>query len=327
MKQFSTIALAAVLVSGVATNMWAKGGKAYTSAAEAGEDFAFQGEYVGEIEKEGQASPWGGNLIALGEGKFRAVGFPGGLPGDGWNGEKIPPAEGTREGNKLVCTNDHVKLVFENGAMTAFNSGGDKIGSMKKVERKSPTLGAKPPAGAVVLYAGPDDAEKWENGRADDDGNLMQGVTSKHKTQSFTAHLEFRLPFMPESQGQARGNSGYYVQGRYEVQMLDSFGLEGLDNECGGIYKASRPKVNMCYPPLSWQTYDVDFTSAEFEGGKKVKNARITVKHNGVVIHENLELPGATPGGKSGETPEPGAVFLQDHGNPVRYRNIWIVEK
>jgi hypothetical protein len=154
----------------------------------------------------------------------------------------------------------------------------------------------------------------------------MQGATSKDAFKSHQLHLEFCLPYMPEARGQGRGNSGLYVAGRYEIQLLDSFGLEGKDNECGGIYKISRPAVNMCLPPLSWQTYDLEFTAPTFDdSGKKVANGRITVRHNGVVIHDNIELPHPTPGGKGGAESDPGPIFLQDHGNPVRYRNIWVV--
>jgi hypothetical protein len=132
---------------------------------------------------------------------------------------------------------------------------------------------------------------------------------------------------MPMSTGQARGNSGVYVQSRYEVQVLDSFGLEGKNNECGGIYSIAEPVVNMCLPPLSWQTYDFDFTAARYNvAGEKIKNARITVRHNGVVIHDDIELTHGTPG-RHPEDPGPEALFMQDHGNPVVYRNIWIVEK
>jgi hypothetical protein len=141
-------------------------------------------------------------------------------------------------------------------------------------------------------------------------------------------HIEFRLPWMPKARGQGRGNSGLYVTGRYEVQMLDSFGLAGADNECGGIYKVAEPKQNLCYPPLRWQTYDVDFTAAKFDAeGKKTANAKLTVKHNGYPIHENLEIPGPTGGARSSDEKGPGPVFLQDHSNPVRYRNIWVVKK
>lgn len=118
-----------------------------------------------------------------------------------------------------------------------------------------------------------------------------------------------------------------YVNGRYEVQVLDSFGLTGESNECGGIYKVSVPKVNMCFPPLTWQTYDIDFTAPKYDdSGKKTENARVTVKHNGFVIHDNLELPKETPG-RHKESPEADEIYLQGHKNPVVYRNIWVVEK
>ncbi len=150
---------------------------------------------------------------------------------------------------------------------------------------------------------------------------------TKKKFGDHELHIEFRTPFMSQARGQARGNSGVYIQGRYELQVLDSFGLEGKDNECGGIYKISRPLVNMCYPPLSWQTYDIEFVSAKYDkDDKKTNNARTTIRHNDVVIHDNLELPRSTPG-RFDEGPGPAALFLQNHGNPVVYRNVWVVEK
>lgn len=134
---------------------------------------------------------------------------------------------------------------------------------------------------------------------------------------------------MPKETGQARGNSGVYLQDRYELQVLDSFGLKGVDNECGGIYKEASPKVNMCFPPMAWQTYDIDFTAPEFDAaGKKTKPAKVTIKHNGVVIHDGLELKSNTPGGFfKTEVPEPGSLYLQNHGDPVVFNNIWIISK
>ena len=109
--------------------------------------------------------------------------------------------------------------------------------------------------------------------------------------------------------------------------MLDSFGLEGKNNECGGVYSIAEPNVNMCLPPLTWQTYDIAFTAATFDAKDvKTKSARMTVRLNGVVIHEDLELPGTTGGGDP-ESPEPGALHLQDHWNPVFYRNLWVVPR
>lgn len=161
-----------------------------------------------------------------------------------------------------------------------------------------------------------------------DDGLLMQGATSKAKFQSYTLHLEFQLPYMPAARGQGRGNSGCYAQGRYEVQILDSFGLDGLNNECGGIYSVKAPGVNMCFPPLAWQTYDIDFTAAKYDSdGKKTADAKLTVKHNGVEIHKDVSIPKTTTAAPVAEGPEPGPLYLQDHGNPVRFRNIWVVEK
>lgn len=143
--------------------------------------------------------------------------------------------------------------------------------------------------------------------------------------------MEFRTPLEPERRGQGRGNSGVYVQFRYEVQVLESYGLEGKDNECGGMYAVATPLVNMCAPPLQWQTYDIEYHAAEYnEERERVKNSRITVVHNGVVIHDDVELTvDSTAGGRSGPSGpgiQKGGLLLQDHGNLVRYRNIWVQE-
>ena len=141
-----------------------------------------------------------------------------------------------------------------------------------------------------MLFDGKD-AEQFSPGKLTADGLLAAGAASKRKFQSCQLHVEFLLPFMPAARGQGRGNSGCYLQGRYEVQMLDSFGLKGENNECGGIYSIKAPDVNMCFPPLSWQTYDIDYTAAQYEDGKKVKNATMTVKHNGVLVHDRSSCP------------------------------------
>jgi len=124
---------------------------------------------------------------------------------------------------------------------------------------------------------------------------------------------------------QSRGNSGVYVQGRYEVQVLDSFAEPPADNYCGGIYKIAAPLVNACLPPGEWQTYDITFYAPRYDdSGKKIKNAQITVYHNGTLIHDKLELPHPTPGGVSETEAKTGPLYLQNHGDAVQYRNIWV---
>jgi hypothetical protein len=226
----------------------------------------------------------------------------------------------------VVFPGEQARGEIKDGLLRVLLPNNDVIAELKKVERKSPTLGAKSPQGAIVLFDGRS-AEQFNPGKMTDDGLLAAGAATKQKFQSCQLHVEFLLPFMPAARGQARGNSGCYLQGRYEVQMLDSFGLKGEDNECGGIYSIKAPDVNMCFPPLAWQTYDIDYTSARYEGDKKVKDATMTVKHNGVPVHNHVELPHITTAAPMAEGPSPGPIYLQDHGNPVRYRNIWLVER
>ena len=153
------------------------------------------------------------------------------------------------------------------------------------------------------------------------------GIVSKHAFKDHTLHVEFRTPFMPEAEGQGRGNSGVYLQGRYEVQILDSYGLKGETNECGGIYQVAVPRVNMAAPPLQWQTYDITFKAPRFdENGVKTKDAQITVLHNGVMIHKNQSIPFPTAANIGGDIREAQGLHLQDHGNPVQFRNIWAIE-
>ncbi len=288
-------------------------------------DFKIQGEYAGTIVTLDGQKALGVQVIALGGGKFHAVGHIGGLPGAGWDGSEKKECDGELKDRAVRFTSPEHVAVLKDGVIDITVAGAN-LGQLKRVERASPTLGAKPPQGANVLFDG-SSASKFTKGRLTEDGLLMQGCSSEDKFQSCSLHIEFRTPFMPAARGQGRGNSGIYLQGRYEVQMLDSFGLKGEDNECGGLYKIAKPKVNMCLPPLAWQTYDIDFTAAQYEGDKKVKNALLTVKHNGILIHENVELPGSTTAAPNKEAADPGPIYLQDHGNPVRYRNIWVAPK
>lgn len=201
---------------------------------------------------------------------------------------------------------------------------------LQRINPKSPTLGMAPPEGAVVLFDGTNlDAFQPRPSHV---VNGAMGVASKRdfvsKQQfgSHRLHIEFMPPLMPDHHGQARGNSGVYVQGRYEVQVLDSFGDPVADNHCGGIYSQSTPSTNACFPPGTWQTYDIVFRAPKFDAnGKKVKNARITVQQNGVVIHDHVNLTACTPGGVSGKEAPKGPLFLQNHGDAVKFQNIWIL--
>ena len=152
-------------------------------------------------------------------------------------------------------------------------------------------------------------------------------IQTKQKFVDQKLHVEFRTPLLPDQTGQNRGNSGVFLQNRYEVQILESYGLSGENNDCGGIYKLAIPRVNMCAPPLQWQTFDIEFRAARFDSDwNKTEDARITVYHNGVLIHENLPIPDKTTGSQVTATSEPDSWSLQDHGNPVWFRNIWLVE-
>ena len=298
-------------------------GPCYLDPNEAGPDYAVQGEYVGTAGSE----KIGVQVVARGKGQFMAVICQGGLPGEGYTRDKKKVTlQGATKDGKTVFegATDKYEAVIENGKLTGRTDTGEKIAA-ERIIRKSPTLGAKPPAGAIVLFDGTN-TDAWINARVDKRGLLEVDAETKTDLPDGTLHVEFLLPFKPETIGQDRGNSGIYLQRRYEVQVLDSFGLEGKTGECGAMYMKIPPLVNMCYPPLTWQTYDIDFEAAKWEDGKKVKDMSLTVRHNGVVVQDNLNLKGPTGVGRK-ESPEGGPLWLQGHKNPVFYRNIWLVPK
>ena len=292
-------------------------------------DYAVQGEYVGKLDSADDESKVGIQVVAQGQGKFIGVAYPGGLPGAGWTGEEKIPLTGTRKGDivGLQGGKDGAKGsgVWKNGQI-AYKDADGNAGTAKKVVRRSSTMGAKAPGGAVVLFDG-STARHFKGGRLEK-GLLREGVTSFRNFGDFHLHMEFKLNYAPSRRGQGRSNSGIYMQGRYEMQILDSFGLAGKHNECGGIYEIKDPDLNMCLPPLQWQTYDIDFTAARYDkAGKKTAGAKLTARHNGVLIHKNVDVPRSTRASPVREGVDLGPVYIQNHGNPLHFRNIWLVEK
>jgi len=197
-----------------------------------------------------------------------------------------------------------------------------------------------PPSDAIILFDGKD-LNEWTSNSGDpaewivEDGAMIVkprtgAIKTKQKFGDFQLHIEWKSPTEIVGEGQGRGNSGIFMMEKYELQVLDSYVSKTYPNgQAGSIYKQSMPLVNACKAPGEWQTYDVIFMAPVFtEKGDLKAPARITVLHNGVLIQNNFELKGPTeynripmyePHGK-------GSLMLQDHGNPVSFRNIWVRE-
>ena len=255
----------------------------------------------------------------------------------------------TGKGDKLTGSSKTGKAAEWVARLTADSLTGTVEGdsrktsfSLKRVMRLSHRLGAKPPSGATVLLSSKttDLSETFTRGGGKPcgwkllKGGVMQCVPrggsalTKKKFGSVHLHVEFRTAFMPEAKGQGRSNSGLYIQNRYECQVLDSYGLKGVANECGGMYRAVEPRVNMCAPPRQWQSYDIFFRAPKFDasGAKQIEGAHISVVHNGVLIHNDVVLKkGTGMGGRRKPIPAE-FLLLQDHGNPVEFRNIWAAD-
>ncbi len=188
----------------------------------------------------------------------------------------------------------------------------------------------------IVLFDGTglDGWFKCGGGEADwtVDGDTMTvnhgNIVTKETFGDALLHVEFREPDMPDEKGQGKGNSGVYVHGCYEIQVLDSYGVKNPGKgDCAAIYDMYPPLVNACKPALEWQTYDILIRAPRFGLTGKVKeDGRISVFHNGLPVHNNAVLPRVTPGGLSDKVVAEGPLMLQDHGNPVSYRNIWVIK-
>ena len=316
-----------------------------SSAADVESDFKYQGEYIGKVET---VSPvLGAQVVAKGNGGFTAAFLLGGLPGMGWDTASRTEQAGTQQTDGVHFqptdpAKGYTAAVSADGSTISGKTPKGEFFILNKVVRRSPTLDSLPPPGpnTVVLFNGTDlsafvkGTAVMDNGFLLPIGSASSGAVSLKTFGSFTMHLEFQVPFMPTGSEHGRGNSGVYLQGRYELQILDSFGLNILRNgegpatqECGAFFQLVRPRLNMSFPPMSWQTYDVEFTKAKFDAQGKnfLEPAVVTVRLNGEIIHNNQKLLRNTLLGDSVKTTD-GPLRFQAHGDPVRYRNIWIVE-
>jgi len=297
-------------------------------------DDGIMGEYVGTCRVDGKRSEAMARVIGEGNGTYRVRLFTS----HAW-ASKFGELTGTADGKRVALAGDlggaEAKGTLEGGEALVVESAKGEF-SGKYTVRTSPTEGQKPPPGAVVLL--PYEAGKkptldeWTNQEwqpMDDGSVLVQGGgnVSKREYGSVRLHVEFRCPYQPKARGQGRGNSGVYLHGKYEIQVLDSFGLKGEGNEAGGIYGVSKPKVNPALPPTRWQTYDITFRAPKLDADGAVTKPPVFEKvlFNGVLIQENVEVRKTTTAGMKGKVREVGPLMLQDHGNAVRFRNIWYV--
>ena len=300
-------------------------------------DDGIQGLYVGTFTPAGEKAETKaeGRVVGQGGGQYRFVFTTAGKGDEGAKAFRVEMT-GKLDGDKVAMTGGEwtatlaeKKLVIEGKGP----AGGKATGNY--TVPKSPTEGENPPAGAVVLLPyEPGKAttmDEWANAtwQALPDGSMCKGKGDNRTKKSFSdfrLHVEFRCPYMPAARGQDRGNSGVYLLDRYEVQVLDSFGLDPKPNECGAIYTVSSPKVMASFPPEVWQTYDITVRAPRFGAdGKKTAAAVVSVIQNGVTIQENVKVPGPTASAASMQEVPEAPLRLQDHSATVWFRNIWIV--
>lgn len=291
-------------------------------------DYSLMGEFVGIVSVgEDQFEPLGLQLSPAGPGEFQALQFIGGLPGhEGFQASRVLSLIGRRFEKALILSGGPWAIWVHPDHCMILDIHGKNLGRLERIQRGSPTMGARPPEGAVVLFDG-SSTEQFTAANMTEEGLLMAGADVRPMFQDFHLHCEFRLPFMPNSDDQARGNSGCYLQSRYEVQILDSFAQLPKFNGAAALYRTKSPDLNMSFPPLVWQTYDISFTAPRWAAdGTKIRNARITVWHNGVKVQDNLEIPNKTGAGRE-EEPTLLPIRFQNHRDPVVFRNIWLIDR
>jgi hypothetical protein len=192
-----------------------------------------------------------------------------------------------------------------------------------------------PPSDAIRLFDGKD-LNQWEGGESwiikDGVATIRGGaITSKQAFGDCQLHLEWAAPKKIEGEGQGRGNSGIYLQGLYEIQVLDSYeNATYPDGQAAALYKQSPPLVNACRKPGEWQSFDIIFQAPRFDDAGRLKRpGHLTVLHNGVLVQNHVKIEGTTSWDQApaySPHAEKLPLHIQDHGNPVRFRNIWIRE-
>jgi hypothetical protein len=277
--------------------------------------------------------------------------------------ESAPGAEGRIE--FISPTDTGVSAALDESGLQLKRGGHEAL--LKRVERKSKTLRMQPPAGAFVLFGGEKpDVEAFEQ-RTDIEGltspvmygeSLMAGAVTKRKFRDYTMHLEFMTGWEPQNIPWRRADAGIYMHSRYEVAIGDSFGFDfdlsgatspgrpkfvgdllqsaqfpsakggSAPRVCGSVFTYPSRVPNACYPPLVWQTLDIDFQAPRFDGeGKKTSKAVISVRLNGHPTVERLEVNGPTPHGLKGPEAPEGPIWFEAFGRRVLYRNIWVLER
>lgn len=312
-------------------SVWLAAGGLVCAAAPSVE--SVQGIYEGSVKAEDGERKVEARVVAWGRGAYKV--FVRQSLGGGrvakveLDGKPVDDAirfSGKAEGAEWAAS-------YAGGAIQGTVGKNGKL-ELKRAVRQSPTLGAKPPAGAIVLLDGKnfdevtkkplkDGAEQhW---KVSDDGGVevpKGGMNSKRQVPgSFKLHVEFKINLRPEARGQGRGNSGVFLPNGTEIQVLDSFGMTTYQGGgCGGLYAYKNPDAFDQFslasaPPLQWQTYDIEYRVRK-QDGKLVGKPRVTVVHNGIRIHDQAELD---------RNVRLGGFHFQDHGNPVQFRNIWFV--
>lgn len=292
-----------------------------------------QGLYEGTRTDSNGSHKFEARVVALGKGAYKVFIREAGQDGTVTKVELDGKTEGEAVTFSGKSGDDAWSASYADGAIKGTCGKGGKL-EMKRIERVSPTMGAKCPAGAVVLIDGKNfdevvakpgkDGKPQEWKVAADGGVLVArgGIRSKRSFGgSFKMHVEFKVPLRADARSQGRGNSGCFMPNGDEVQVLDSFGMTTYKGGgCGGIYKYKDPDAFDAFslasaPPGQWQTYDIEY-AVESKDSKPTGKPVITVFHNGIKIHDKFQL---------GRNAKAGPFQFQDHGNPVQYRNLWVL--